>query len=211
MKKLFLLLLVPVAFFACTNKKENNKPGTKDTTGRDTAIMIKPDVTVNSYSPVDISPMDMSYYPTDYPILKMSGKITTPPLARVIYSRPHLQGRRLFNGILKYGEPWRLGANEATEINFYSDATIQDKKIKAGRYILYCIPEADKWTIVLNSNIDSWGLHPDASKDIAKFTIPATTTANSIEFFTIVFQRTATGADLFMAWDNVEAKLPLSF
>ena len=211
MKISVLLLLTCFFSFSCNNKKENNNIAIKDVVKTDTSNTVKPEKSVNSYAPVDVSPMDMSYYPADYPKSKMSNAITTPPLARVVYSRPHLQGRQLFHDVLKYDEPWRLGANEATEIDLYKDATIQGKRIKAGRYILYSIPGQHKWTIILNSNIDSWGLHPDASKDIARFTVPAMQTSNSIEYFTMIFQTTTTGVDLLMAWDNVEIKLPITF
>ena len=206
-----LLLLVFIFLFSCNNEKENNTINTDKISKADTSSKVKPEKKINSYAPVDVSPMDMSYYPADYPILKMSDSIHTAPFARVVYSRPHLEGRKLFHDLLKYGEPWRLGANEATELSLYKDVIIQGKKIKAGRYVLYCIPQQDKWTIILNSNIDSWGLHPDASKDIARFIIPAIHTSSSFEYFTMIFQQTATGADLLMAWDNVEARLPLSF
>src|SRR5688572_26880365 len=72
----------------------------------------------NPYAPIDFSPLDISYFPTEYPKLKMSKATTEPPLARVIYSRPQKQGRTIFGSLLKWGEPWRLGANEATEIEF---------------------------------------------------------------------------------------------
>lgn len=207
--------LSALLLFSCNNKQSgtiDENPGVK----RDSAAKVKSENlvatgTTNSYSPIDISQMDMSYYPVDYPKLKMTKTITSSPLARVIYSRPHLQGRKLFHDVLKYGEPWRLGANEATELELYSDAIIQDKKIKAGRYILYCIPQQDKWTIVLNSNINSWGLQPDLSKDIARFIVPVNQTKNSLEFFTMIFQQSNGMAELLMAWDNVEAKLPISF
>ena len=211
MKIPVLLLSVFFLLFSCTAKKENSKININDVSKRDSSGAVKPEKLINSYAPVDVSPMDMSYYPADYPILKMSDSIHTTPLARVVYSRPHLQGRKLFRDVLKYGEPWRLGANEATELDLYKDVIIQGNKIKAGRYVLYCIPQQDKWTIILNGNIDSWGLHPDASKDIARFIIPASQTSSSFEYFTIIFQQTATGADLLMIWDNVEARLPLSF
>jgi hypothetical protein len=211
MKLTVSLLLASFLLFSCAAKKENSKADITDTGKGDTAASIKPDRPINSYAPVDVSPMDMSYFPADYPKLKMENASIKAPLARVVYSRPHLQGRKLFHEVLKYGEPWRLGANEATELDLYTDASIQGKKIKTGRYILYCIPEQDKWTIVLNSNIDSWGLHPDASKDIARFIVPAGKTPAPIEFFTIVFQPTTGGADLLMAWDEVEAKLPIHF
>ena len=206
-----LFLLTCFFSFACNDKKGNSKPNVSDVTREDSSASVKPEKTTNSYAPVDVSPMDMSYYPADYPKSKMSKTVAIPPLARVVYSRPHLQGRKLFQDVLKYGEPWRLGANEATELDLYADAFIQGKKIKAGRYILYSIPEQDKWTIVLNSNIDSWGLQPDPSKDIARFIVTPTKTSNSIEFFTMIFQPTINGADLLMAWDNLEVKLPIAF
>jgi hypothetical protein len=204
-------LLIPVTclfILSCTNGKEDDGPGHKNII-RDSSEMIKSTKPVNSYAPVDVSPMDMSYYPVDYPKLK-TGNNTTPS-ARVIYSRPHLQGRELFHDILKYGEPWRLGANEATELELFKPATIQGRLVKAGKYIIYCIPEKDKWTIVLNSNLDSWGLHPDLSKDVARFSIPVRETTESIEFFTMIFRDGNSGPELLMAWDNVEAVLPVSF
>lgn len=203
-----LLLLL---FVSCTNKPVKEKTTLPVNGKKDTASATKPDNTINPYVQLDISPMDMSYHPADYPKLKMAKTTVTSPLARVVYSRPHLQGRKLFNDVLKYGEPWRLGANEATELDLYSDAVIQGKKIKAGRYVLYCIPQQDKWTIVLNSNIDSWGLQPDPSKDITRIEVPVQQTRNSLEFFTMIFLQSASGADLLMAWDNVEIKLPISF
>lgn len=206
----FLIVLICFLSFSCKNNKGESQSTIKDTVKADTSSKIKAEKSISSFSPVDISPMDISYYPADYPKLKME-KTTSLPLARVIYSRPHLQGRQLFHDVLKYGEPWRLGANEATEFELYTDAIIQNKKIKAGRYILYSIPEQDKWTIVLNSNIDSWGLHPDATKDVARFIVTVGQTNNSIEYFTMIFQHTTAGGNLLMAWDNVEVKLPISF
>ena len=207
---LFVLLLAAV-FSACGNKKTSNeeKP---IVTSPDTSRIVVADNKINPYAIVDVSPMDISYFPVDYPKLKMTDPISVPPpFARIIYSRPHLQGRHLFTDLLKYGEPWRLGANESTELDLYTEATIQNKKIKFGRYVLYCIPEPDSWTIVLNSNIDSWGLHPDATKDIARFSIPVKQTVNRLEYFTLIFEKSTSGADIVMAWDNLEARLPIAF
>ena len=206
-----LFYLICIVSFSCNTGEKDKKASAITGNKPDSTAFLKTEPSVNPYAAVDISPMDMSYYPADYPKLKMAKAITTNPLARVIYSRPHLQGRHIFHEVLKYGEPWRLGANESTELDLYTDAGIQDKKIKAGRYVLYCIPEPDKWTIVLNSNIDSWGLQPDPEKDIARFTIPVTQTNTSLEYFTIIFQKTDGGADLLMAWDKIEARLPFRF
>ncbi len=164
-----------------------------------------------AYAPVDLSPMDMTYFPVDYPKLKMAKSIQTPPLARVIYSRPHLQGRNLFPEILKYGETWRLGANEATELQLFKSAKIQGRKINAGRYVLYCIPQPDKWTIMVSSNIDTWGLHPDTVKAVLSADIPVKQTGYTLEYFSMAFETTAKGADLLMGWDHTEARLEFEF
>ena len=177
---------------------------------KDTAIA-QAESRANPYSPVDVSPMDMSYYPVDYPKLKMTKVDNEPLVARIIYSRPHLQGRGLFHGLLSYGQPWRLGANEATELDLFKSITIQGKRVNEGRYILYSIPQQDKWTIVFNKNIDTWGLKPDSTKDVYHFDIPVTRTDNRIEYFTMVFEKAAPGANLIMAWDNVEARLYFNF
>jgi hypothetical protein len=205
------LLIIFFSLFACNQNKDDNEqkdPGI-DTTGK--TQNIKQENTANPYTSVDISPMDMSYYPPEYPQKKIGDSISEPPLARIIYSRPHLQGRKLFHDLLKYGEPWRLGANEATELELFRDATIQGKKIKAGRYVLYCIPQPKEWTIKLNGNIDSWGLNPDASKDISNFVIPVKETKYNLEYFTIVFEKKGNNSDILLAWDNLEARLPISF
>ncbi|MBP9103735.1 MAG: DUF2911 domain-containing protein [Chitinophagaceae bacterium] len=208
MKTILLVLFASVLAVSCNNGNDNSTITDKN---KDDTVTIRPDNSINPFDPTDISPMDMSYYPVDYPQMKMSKATTELPKARVIYSRPHLGGRRLFQNLLNYNEPWRLGANEATEIDFYKGVTIQNKKIKAGRYILYCIPEKENWTIVLNNNIDSWGLHPDASQDIARFQIPVTTTTSSLEFFTMYFKEKNNVTELVMAWDYLEARLPISF
>ena len=165
----------------------------------------------NPYLQVDVSPMDMAYIPTDYPVQKMTGKGGSAPVARVIYSRPHRQGRTIFGGLLKYGEPWRLGANEATEIEFFRQVIVQNKKVNKGRYVMYCIPTLDNWTIVFNGNLYSWGLRPDPSKDLFKFEIPVMSTPTTLEYFTIAFEETSTGGDLILGWEDVMGRLPIQF
>lgn len=204
-------LLFLFCFFSC-KEKQNESLTEASPPASDTLPGPPPEMAMNTYAAVDISPMDMSYFPVDYPKLKMANdSIVAPPLVRVIYSRPHLQKRRLFSGILKYDEPWRLGANESTEIDFYKNATIQGKKVLAGRYIIYTIPHENNWTIILNTNIDTWGLKQDAKKDVQRFDIPVTSNNPLLEYFTMIFEKTNTGADLVMAWDDVVARLPMSF
>lgn len=161
---------------------------------------------------IDKSPMDMSYYPNRYPVLKIQDKVTEPLIARVIYSRPQKNGRAIFGELLEYGKVWRLGANEATEIEFYSDVKINETKIKKGRYTLYCIPNPDKWTIIVNTDTDTWGSYKyDEKKDLLRMDLPVLQQTEIIEEFVMAFEKSATGANLIIAWDNVKLNLPIVF
>lgn len=161
--------------------------------------------------PLDKSPMDMSYYPANYPILKIQDKVTEPLVMRIIYSRPQLNGRRVFGELQEYGNVWRLGANEATEIEFFKDVKINGKKIKKGRYTLYAIPYADKWTFIINKETDIWGSFKyEQSKDILRVDLPVSKNPVT-EAMTIIFDKTTKGADMNIFWDDVKVVLPIDF
>jgi hypothetical protein len=166
---------------------------------------------------LDKSPMDMSYYPVDFTKQKMVKAIQEPLVARVIYSRPKKDNRLIFGDVVKYGSPWRLGANEATEIEFFTDVRIYDELVKQGRYILYSIPYPDKWRIVLNNDLYTWGLKFDSGKDVHRFTIPIQKTNLPFERFTMEFEKDpqtdkkAQKMLLHIAWDSLYATLPITY
>ena len=160
----------------------------------------------------DKSPLDMSYFPNRYPVLKIQDKTTEPPVARVIYSRPQKNGRVIFGELLEYGKVWRMGANEATEIEFYNDVTINEVKIKKGRYTLYGIPNPDKWTLIINKDTDTWGsFRYNATNDIVRMDATVQKQTKIIEAFVMVFEKTGNGADLVIAWDDIKINLPIVF
>jgi hypothetical protein len=167
----------------------------------------------SSFPPLDKSPMDMSYYPVNYPILKIQDKIKDPPIARVIYGRPQRDGRSIFGDLEPYGKVWRLGANEATEVEFYKDVKSGNTKIKKGRYTMYALLNAGTWTIILNKDTDTWGAFKyDSTKDAARLPVAVQKPSDPIEVFTMVFEKNGdNSASLVIAWDMVLVKLPFSW
>lgn len=160
---------------------------------------------------IDKSPMDMSYYPANYPVLKIQNKATEPLLARVLYSRPQKNGRSVFGELIEYGKVWRLGANEATEIELYKDVKISEARLKKGRYTLFAIPYQDKWTLIFNKDTDVWGAFQyDEKKDVLRTEVKVEKQPEPVEAFTLVFDKTDSGANMIMAWDNVKATLPIT-
>ena len=160
---------------------------------------------------LDKSPMDMAYFPADYPILKTQNKATVAPVARVVYSRPQKDNRVIFGQLVEYNKVWRLGANEATEIEFFKDVTIAGKKITKGRYTLYAIPTETKWTLILNKDTDTWGAFVyDEKKDVLRTMVPVQILPEPVEAFSMNFNKTDKGMDLFIAWDTVSVNLPIT-
>jgi len=76
-----------ILFASCTNTREKSSDQTEKKS--DTAVVHTPPA--NPYAPIDISPMDMSYFPVNYSQQRMTHDMATPPVMRVIYSRPHRQ------------------------------------------------------------------------------------------------------------------------
>ncbi len=161
---------------------------------------------------MDKSPMDMCYYPVDYPVLKIQDKTPGPLVARAIYSRPQKNGRRLFGELVEYGKVWRLGANEATELEFFQDVKIDNKKVKKGRYTLYALVDTDKWTIILNKETDTWGaFRYDMTKDVVRVAVPVEHQSEVTEAFSMEFEKAKKGATLIINWDDVQVKLPITW
>lgn len=160
---------------------------------------------------LDKSPMDMSYWPDNYPLLKMTGKAKDQPIARIIYGRPVKNGRTIFGGIVKYNELWRLGANEATEMEIFTPVKIGNKVLAKGRYTLFCVPAENRWTIIVSKDNFCWGSFTyDTKKDVVRAEIKPETTDEIIETFTLYFKEGAGKASLVMLWENQRAELPMT-
>jgi hypothetical protein len=130
---------------------------------------------------------------------------------RVIYSRPLKQGRKVFGELVEYGKVWRLGANEATEIEFYKDIKINGKKISKGRYTLYAIINETSWTLIVNKDTDVWGAFKyDAKKDLVRVELAVEQITETIDAMSMVLEKSATGANLVIAWEQVKITLPIS-
>ena len=204
-------LLNICVFISCSQQPDKN-------TSINKTLRIPVSVKDSMILSIDRSPMDMIYFPEDYPKQKMITPNMDNPIARAIYSRPQKNGRVIFsdtsvkqNIIQYYGQDWRLGANEATEIEFFKPVSIAGNKVAPGRYIMYCIPYKDKWKIILNKNLYSWGLHIDKAKDLIAVELPVIINDVQIEFFTMLFQKSNTGCDLIMAWGKMKVLMPINF
>lgn len=132
---------------------------------------------------------------------------------KITYSQPHKRGRAIFGGVVPYGQVWRTGANEATELTVTRDIKINGTDLKAGSYSLFTIPQKDAWTIIINGELGLWGAYNYNSKlDIARFDVPVTPVTEFVyEAFTILIDPRNARADLVLAWDRSKVIIPIQF
>ena len=146
-------------------------------------------------------------FPTDISYLRQNE--ASKPLVKVVYGRPQKDAHKVFGEQIPYGKIWRTGANEATEIKFYSDVKFGNEIVKAGTYILHTIPGENEWIIILNSNIDTWGTNfYDESKDVVRIKVP-TKNDDVMDAFSIAFKQRLENTYMVLAWDTTRINIPL--
>jgi Protein of unknown function (DUF2911) len=126
----------------------------------------------------------------------------------VDYSSPRAKGRKVFGGIVPYGEVWRTGANEATTFVTASDVMIGGHHVPAGSYTLFTIPAQDKWTLIISKKTGEWGIpYPGADSDLARVDMKVSATSGAVENFTIAFDKGSKGCTLRIEWENTRASV----
>ena len=86
----------------------------------------------------------------------------------ISYGRPSKRGRAIFGKLVPWGEVWRTGANEATQIEFTDSVEIQGVAIPPGRYSLWTIPDPRQWQLIVNKQTGQWGTAYDEKQDLAR-------------------------------------------
>lgn len=146
---------------------------------------------------------------------------------KVTYGRPYMRGREIFGEntsdmtyLVPFGEIWRTGANEATEITFTEPLRIDGHRVEVGTYAIFTIPGRDEWQVHFSPQLGLDGtaqFNPatgefepayDRSEDVLTIDVPVHRLDDSIDQFTISFDETETGADLVLRWERTEVRIP---
>jgi Protein of unknown function (DUF2911) len=122
----------------------------------------------------------------------------------IVYHRPNMKGRKIWGGLVPYGEVWRTGANEATTFEISNDATVNGQKLAKGKYSLHTIPTENEWTIIFNKTADQWGsFNYDAKQDALRVTAkPLESEMHETMAFEIE-NVSANAAQIFIRWDKI--------
>jgi hypothetical protein len=124
----------------------------------------------------------------------------------ITYNRPGVKGRKIFGGLIPYGQIWRTGADAATRISFSAPVTLNGTAVPAGTYEVFTIPGEAEWTVIVQAVKEKaqWGSYAyDQKNDTARFAAKPRAAGSPVETFAFGFNNLRdTGATLNMFWEN---------
>ncbi len=133
----------------------------------------------------------------------------------VIYGRPYSKDpksgevRKIWGGLVPFGEVWRTGADEATLLVTDQPLDIQGTTIPAGAYSLYTLPTPDGGKLIVNKQVGQWGTDYSEDKDLARIDLKKTATDKPYDQFTVVLEKNDKSKDptagyIALRWENTE-------
>src|SRR5271167_2093371 len=156
-----------------------------------------------------VSAQDKSKRPS--PAAQAQCKFSDGKTITVDYSSPRAKGRKIFGGLVPYAEVWRTGANDATTFVTDANLTVGGKDVPAGSYTIFTVPNADKWTLIINKKTGEWGIpYKYEADELARVDMKVSPTPSPVENFTIAFASMGGSCTLSMSWENTQASVGIS-
>ncbi len=127
----------------------------------------------------------MAQEPKASPNETATGKIKNATIT-IKYCSPSVKGREIFGKLEPFGVIWRAGANEATTFETDKEILVEGKKLPAGTYSFFLIPEKNGvWTAIFNKEPKQWGAFKyEESKDQLRVQVKTKALAKSQEKLT---------------------------
>jgi hypothetical protein len=146
--------------------------------------------------------------PLGQTVIAMDGKE-----ARFCYGRPGAKSRTVMGELVPFGQPWRIGANEATALHLPFAAEVGGVDLEAGSYSIYAVPGEEEWTFTLNSNFERWGVPINdeiMATDVGSFTRSVKATEEMVEQLTVSWKSNGEGmGHLVIQWENTSVEIPI--
>jgi hypothetical protein len=150
-------------------------------------------------------------FPQPSPLASVKERVGVTDVS-IEYSRPSVRERKIFGGLVPYGQLWRTGANAATKITFGTDVKLGGAAVPAGSYALFTIPGEAEWTVILSKVVEGqWGSYAyDQKDDQARVRVKPVAMAEPLETMTIGVQDMRAGkANLVIAWEKTKVPIEI--
>jgi hypothetical protein len=129
----------------------------------------------------------------------------------VDYSSPRMRGRKIFGGLVPYGEVWRAGANEATTFVVNVSVAVNGKPVPAGSYTLFTLPNRDKWELIVSKQTGEWGIpYPGEEYDFSRIGMQLSKLPAPVQNFLIAFDKSGDRCTMRLDWETTRASVEIS-
>ena len=126
------------------------------------------------------------------------------------YSSPRMKGRKIYGGLVPFGEVWRTGANDATTFVNSADVIVGGKTVPGGSYTIFTVPNHDQWTLIVNKTTGEWGIpYKYESDELVRIDMKVSKLPSPAENFTIAYDKSASGCTLRMDWETTRASVDI--
>lgn len=138
---------------------------------------------------------------------------------KIVYGRPYTKDpksaemRKIWGGLVPFGQVWRMGADEATVLTTDHDLNLGGTKIPAGSYSLYLQPEeSGAAKLIVNKQTGQWGTKHDESQDLAKIDMKKNPLASPVSQFTVALDKnpSSAGGTLQLKWETTVYSAPVT-
>ena len=124
------------------------------------------------------------------------------------YSSPRMKGRKIYGDLVPFGQVWRTGANEATTFVTSGDVMVGGKAVPAGSYTIFTVPNADKWTLIVNKKTGEWGIpYKYESDELARVDMKVSKLPSPVEEFKISYEKAGSGCTMELDWETTRASV----
>ncbi|HEX8061343.1 MAG TPA: DUF2911 domain-containing protein [Cyclobacteriaceae bacterium] len=133
---------------------------------------------------------------------------------KITYGQPHKRGREVFGKLVPYGQVWRFGANEATELTITREVFINSQFLPAGTYSVFAIPNREKWTIIFSKDVGLWGAYNyNPANDVMHVDVATRILEGDLVYepFTIAIDQKNNKADVVVTWDKTTLSFAVDF
>jgi hypothetical protein len=121
----------------------------------------------------------------------------------ITYGSPELKGRDLLSWA-PVGTVWRLGKNQATQIETEGELTVAGTKVAPGKYTLWAKKvSATEWHLCFHPKTGVWGVPELKEGYVAELPLKSTTAKDSIEALSIGLADNKGKANVKIAWGTL--------
>jgi hypothetical protein len=128
------------------------------------------------------------------------------------YGRPYTRGRKVFGSLIRWDEVWCPGADEATYLSTTRPLKVGNLTLPAGKYSLWIQPAEDVWTLIFNSDWDTFHTSHRSRADVGRVAMQKESLPENVEqlTFTIEPDAGAKGGRIAMAWATTKVSVPFT-